>query len=63
MFRATSLVGPVPRRYRVPRKARVRDLLGLVQIAEQEARRVLVNGRWPGLDSALREGDMVEIFP
>jgi len=63
IFQATSIAGPKEHRYQLPRGARVRQLVELIGIAEQEVKRLLVNGRRARLDSMLREGDRVELFP
>jgi hypothetical protein len=43
IFQTTSLAGPRPRRFRLPKSARVRELLARIGIPEQEVGEVLVN--------------------
>ena len=51
------------RKLDLPGGARLRDVLGQLEIPEQEVSLPLVNGRYSKLDRPLSAGDVLSVFP
>ncbi len=64
-FRSTSTVGQEEASYSFPdgNGMRIRDLLVVVNLIEEEIRQVLLNGRPARLDEPLRHRVKLEFFP
>jgi sulfur carrier protein ThiS len=50
-------------RWDVPERATIEEVLAILNLPENEARVVLINGRSAKKDSILQENDVLHVFP